>query len=129
MLVAYVDSSCLVALALGEDAAEGLATVLASFDALVASPLLEAELRSVLAREGVGPDAGPLLDPISWIHPDRPLTPELRRTLAVGYLRGADLWHVATALFLSPAPGDLWFLTLDLPQRAVAAALGFLVEP
>ena len=41
------------------------------------------------------------------------------------YLRGADLWHVATALYLAESPADVDFLTLDPAQREAAAALGF----
>lgn len=39
--------------------------------------------------------------------------------------RGADLWHVASALYVAPSPADLYFLTLDERQRSVAATLGF----
>ena len=42
-----------------------------------------------------------------------------------GYLRGADLWHVAAALFVAHEPGSIAFLTLDRRQRAVADTLGF----
>ena len=38
---------------------------------------------------------------------------------------GADLWHLAAAIHVTPEPGDLTFLTLDRRQREVAAALGF----
>jgi hypothetical protein len=37
---------------------------------------------------------------VSWILPDRRLTAEIQRVLDVHPLRGADLWHVATALYL-----------------------------
>jgi hypothetical protein len=47
--------------------------------------------------------------------------------LDAGYVRGADCWHLATALYLAPDAGDLVFLTLDLRQRAVAKTLGFAV--
>jgi len=125
---AYVDSSCVVALAFGEPGAERLGEVLKSFEALYSSPLLEAELRSALAREKIGEDPARLLESIDWVHVDRPLTAEIRRALAAGYLRGADLWHVACALLLSPEPDDLWFLTLDRQQRETAAELGFRTE-
>jgi len=62
---------------------------------------------------------------LAMVSPDRPLSAELRRTADAGYLRGADMWHVACALFLAPNPGDLTFLTLDVDQRAVARRLGF----
>lgn len=50
--LAYVDTSALTALALGEAGAGSLGD-LGEYDALVSSNLLEAELRSVFAREGV----------------------------------------------------------------------------
>jgi hypothetical protein len=45
--------------------------------------------------------------------------------LRVGYRRGADSWHLATALYLAPDPVAISFLTLDEPQLRVARALGF----
>ena len=64
---------------------------------------------------------------LALVSPDRPLSTELQRVAEAGYLRGADMWHVACALFLSPAPGELTFLTLDEPQRGEARRLGFVV--
>ena len=66
-----------------------------------------------------------VLSGIRWVLPDRPLTSELRAALSAGYLRGADLWHMATALYLAPMPGDMSFITLDGSQESVANALGF----
>jgi len=87
---------------------------------------LEAELRAALSREGVADD-GSILGRLSWLLPDRPLSAEIGAVLAAGYLRGADLWHLACALYLSPDPRELAFVTLDQQQGAVAAALGFRV--
>ncbi len=125
MKAAYVDTSCFVAIAFGERGATALARRLAAFDELLASNLLEAELRAAFAREGIAeePDA---LSAITWISPDRPLQPEIVRVLEAGYVRGADCWHLATALYLAPDPGELTFLTLDARQRGVAEALGFI---
>ena len=125
MTAAYVDTSCFVAIAFGERGATALARRLAAFDELLASNLLEAELRAAFAREGITdePDA---LAAITWISPDRPLRPEIVRVLEAGYVRGADCWHLATALYLAPDPGELTFLTLDARQRGVAEALGFI---
>jgi hypothetical protein len=53
------------------------------------------------------------------------LTPELERVFAGGYLKGADAWHLACALYLAEEPAKLAFLTLDRRQRAVARRLGF----
>lgn len=49
----------------------------------------------------------------------------MSRALEVGYLRGADLWHVACALYLVEDAPELSFLTRDERQSAVAEALGF----
>jgi hypothetical protein len=123
---AYVDTSCLVATSFGEAGAKAVAAQLASFDILVASNLLEAELQSVFVRQRADMPED-LLSPISWVIPDRPLRPEIRRVLSVGHVRGADCWHLATALYVTADPGELSFLTLDLRQRDVAERLGFLV--
>jgi hypothetical protein len=111
VILAYVNTSCLVAIAFASGAAGRLADRLSGFDRLLSSNLLEAELRSALAREGVQDGAGPLLSGMTWVHPDRPLTPEFDRVLAPGY----------------PHPHGVAFLSLDRRQREVAARLGFTV--
>ena len=126
MTTAYVDTSLLVAVALGEEEHEMQIVRLSRVGRLVSSNLLEAELRSALVRERTF-GVPPLLDRIAWIFPDRALTREIERVLAAGRLRGPDLWHVATALHLAPDPGELTFLTGDKRQREVAAAVGFRV--
>ena len=124
MTVAYVDTSCLVAIAFGEQGAEALARRLEAYDEIVSSNLLEGELLSALTREEVDDDGG-LLDGVGWVLPDRRLTAEFHRVLSVRYLRGADLWHLATALYVAESPADMDFLTLDSAQREAAAAVGF----
>jgi predicted nucleic acid-binding protein len=126
--LAYVDTSCLVAIAFDEPGATRLAARLQRFNRLFASNLLEAELRSALTREGVadGREVA-MLSWLSWIYPNRPLTPEFARITALGYLKGADLWHLATALFLAPDGKGLVFLTLDKRQRDIGAKLRFSV--
>ena len=126
MSVAYVDTSAVVAISFVERGAAAVARRLDAFSRLVSSNLLEAELRAVFAREGhrFMPS---LVSGIEWVLPDRPLTHEFEKALQVGYVRGADLWHVATALYLTPDPGDISFVTLDHRQRNVAKALGFRV--
>jgi hypothetical protein len=44
--------------------------------------------------------------------------------LSIGYVRGADLWHLAVALFLDPKR-EIDFMTLDERQRDVSRKLGF----
>lgn len=127
MSTAFVDTSCLAALALQERGNEALQRRLARFDLLAASPLLEAELRSAVRREGLEAEAriSRWLASVRWVIADRTLGPEIETVLSTGYVRGADCWHLATALFLSPEPSELTFLTLDARQGQVAQALGF----
>ena len=122
---AYVDSSFLLAIAFGETNATRLAERLGRFDNIYASNLVEAEVLSALTREGISLPDTDAFDSVNWTFPDRPLTEEFGRILEVGYLRGADLWHLACALYLSPDPPDLAFLTLDARQKRIAAKLGF----
>ncbi|MEO7964501.1 MAG: PIN domain-containing protein, partial [Gemmatimonadaceae bacterium] len=86
MKVAYVDSSCIVALVFNERHASTLRTRMRRFDLLVSSSLLEAEVACALKRE-----ERPITD-VQWsgvrlIHPDRSLTSEISRVLGAGYLR------------------------------------------
>ena len=124
MSVAYVDSSALISIAFAESRGGSSLANLLTFDRVIASNLLEAEVRSAFAREGLRFQLSPGLD-IEWIFPDRPLTSEFARVLQAGYLRGADLWHVATALYVAVDPGEMFFVTLDGRQREVARTLGF----
>ena len=126
MNLAYVDTSCLVAIAFGESRGAALSRRLGTFDELVSANLLQAELRATFLRERVPADSELPL-PISWILPDRPLTDEIARVLDTGYLRGADCWHLATALYLAEKPEAISFVTVDERQGAVARALGFQV--
>ena len=79
---------------------------------------------SEIALRYFGPDRSAIAG-IEWILPDRALASEFATVLETGYLRGADLWHVATALYVSPQASGLSFATLDARQGTVAEALGF----
>ncbi len=124
MNAAFIDTSCLVAVAFGEAGAKQVVKELERFDRILASNLLEAELMAAFLREGVEFDPA-FLHGVDWVLPDRPLTGEIERILALGYLRGADLWHLACALFCAEEPSSLTFLSLDARQRAAAKRLGF----
>lgn len=124
MKAAYVDTSCLAAVAFGEAGTARLSRSLQSFDVLLSSNLLEAELRAAIRREEVTTDPGDLIAAISWVYPDRPLTREITMVLDTGYVRGADLWHLAVALFVDPHR-EIGFLTLDARQREISSQLGF----
>ena len=45
--------------------------------------------------------------------------------LETGYIRGADLGHLATALYISPEPHRMSFITFDQQQKTRATQLGF----
>ncbi|MCY4474401.1 MAG: type II toxin-antitoxin system VapC family toxin [Chloroflexi bacterium] len=124
MRVAYVDSSVLVAITFQEERSANLEDWLNGFDRLTCSNLVEAEVKSACARESIELVTA-FMNDIVWLFPDRPISPEIVRVLAAGYLRGADLWHVATALYFASEPENVAFLTLDIRQRDVAEALGF----
>ena len=121
---AYVDTSCLLAIAFAEKGAQSARRRMDAFDRLVASNLLEAELRSVYRREGLGGDPD-FLTAITWVVPERILSAELAQVFAAGLVRGANAWHLATAIYFRTRIGPLAFLTLDTRQARVAAALGF----
>ena len=124
MSTAYIDTSVLTAIAFDEPGAAAYARRLDGFARLISSNLLEAELRAAFARENLVFQESTIAG-IEWILPDRTLAREYVTALEAGYLRGADLWHVATALYVTPQAGSLWFVTLDARQGAVAEALGF----
>ena len=123
---AYVDTSYILSGALGAQTAEYDAGAFARFDTVVASRLLEAEFLSAFSRSSKPPHIE-LLAPIEWVDATERLTHEINLVLSAGYVRGADCWHLATALYVAPDPGSLTFLTLDDRQRTVAKKLGFRV--
>lgn len=123
MKLAYVDTSCLVAIAFAEPGHRKLARELLGFDRLFASNLAEAELRSVFRREQVeAPES--LLAALTWVFPHRALTAEYRRLLEHGTVRGADLFHLGCALYLRSELENLVFRSQDRRQLEVARALG-----
>lgn len=126
MKFAYIDTSVLTAIAFDEPDAEECASRLDKFTHLVSSNLLEAEIRAAFKREHIQFQESSIAD-IEWILPNRTLTPEFSEVLQTGYLRGADLAHVATALYFFPQRGSLAFATLDAKQSGIAKELGFLV--
>ena len=128
MSVAYIDASAIIAVDFSEPRGPEVLERLSGFSKLVSSNLLESEVRAVYAREGRPFDAD-TLSRVEWVFPTRPLSAEIETALSAGYLRGADLHHVATALYMAGNPERMAFVTLDIGQGAVAAALGFRTEP
>jgi hypothetical protein len=116
-----------VAIVLGEPEAPRLQRILAAQDRILTSDLSVAEALAAAMREGVDVDLlRPALSSVTLILPSRSLEEEMRWALEFGRLRGADLWHVACALFVAGSVrSDLTFLSRDAAQRTVARRLGF----
>ena|SRR3989338_8083734 len=130
MNVIYIDTSVLVSLFL-EDSAENahFSRLLKEADEVVSSVLIEAEFLSVLHREKVGIATGiDYLKQISLVIPDRSIAKELGTVFSKAYVRGADAFHLACALYLDPKASEIKFLTADKQQQKAAQSLGFLIS-
>jgi hypothetical protein len=127
--VAYVDSSCLVAIVASEPGYLDVRARLSKFDKLFSSTLLEAEIRSVVLRKSITGGLGNVWAWLTWVVPKRRLTREINQVLGAGSPRGSDLWHLASAVFMRERIGEqvseLSFLTLDGGQAEIARSLGF----
>lgn len=128
MSIAYVDTSILVAIEFKESNAKEYAKHIGQYSKIISSNFLEAEYRSVCRREHRVPSLR-ILSEIDWIFPKNSLTNEIESVLKAGYLRGADLWNVASALYAVTELTGVSFNTLDAKQSSVAASLGFQVWP
>lgn len=129
MTVVYVDSSVVVSLLLEETHFRRLRSKLHKAEEVISAALLEAEIYSVVHREGIDNNKAALfVEPITLIIPDRSLSPEYNLIFSKGYCRGADAFHLACALYLDPSKKDLIFLTEDERQRHIASQLGFKVS-
>ena len=123
-IAAYIDTSLLIHVRF-EEAGRRYARRIEAYDHLFSSELLLAEMYAFARREGI--DRVELLEAvngISWVIPDRPLAGELARVIEQGYVRGADLWHLACACYLSSAAESVAFLTRDSVQLQIARRLG-----
>lgn len=125
----YVDSSMVVAILLREIQSPKWSARFKT-EKFYSSRLLEAEVLAALRREKL-----PLSEfddharMIYWIAPERSLKPEVTKVLEYQYLRGADLWHVACALYIFGNSTGVEFCSLDKIQRAAAKACGFRLLP
>ena len=124
MSEAYVDTSAILSVEFREPGWEAVAERMRGFSYMVSPNLLEAEVRATFVRDGRAFNSR-VLSNIEWVTFDRPLSDEFEIALRIGYLRGADLWHIATAMYMFDEPSEVTFLTLDRRQGEVAAALGF----
>ena len=127
----YVDTSAVLALLFREPGGLTVRRHLKSQAHVLSSVLIIAEVLSALSREGIALDAADaLLESLELVATDEWLKAECEEVLKTGHLRGANLWHVATALkVVGDFPREnMVFLTLDVSQGAVAKKLGFHVR-
>lgn len=120
----YIDTSVLVAMFF--ENSEQYSQFLEDAEEIVSSSLLEAEFLSVIHREKANVSEGlRFLKQISLVVPDRSISKELELIFSKAYVRGADAFHLACALYLDPKANELRFLTADKQQEKAAKALGF----
>lgn len=125
MATAYVDTSYLISIEFVERDTPLLVRRLNSFEPIVSSNLLEAEFLAAFARAHRN-SSRDNLGRVTWIYPDRSLGAEIAAVLSKGYLKGADCWHLANALYFAGQDvSSIHFLTLDARQKAIARSLGF----
>lgn len=126
MKVVYVDTSVLVSIFFDEPGLNAqFIKAMEQADQVVSSILIQAEFLATIRREQVDLNEGiEFLKPISLIVPDRSLTREIKQVLSKAYVRGADAFHLACALYLDPSAKSLTFLTADVQQQKAAEALG-----
>jgi PIN domain nuclease of toxin-antitoxin system len=127
----FTDTSAILSVIFMETGYEKAAHLFREADRIYAAGLLEAEVLSAAARKGLPHDeVDRVLTRVTLIQPDRPLTQELKTIISSGkLLKGADLWHLACALYLTGDPSVMPFMTLDEAQAGAAARLGFKVLP
>lgn len=122
----YVDSSIIVSILFAESGHQKYRRLLGRAEDVFSSYLLEAEILSAVVREKLPIKlAFDILDSVSLVMPERSMTSEYRKIFAKGYCKGADAFHIATALYLEPEAKSLVFLTADKVQAKIAKSLGF----
>lgn len=125
MRAAYLDTSALIAVAFDEPGATHVQSFLEEEIRLVSSELIVAETLSAFVRNDRSlTEAKGWLESVNRILVDTPLDKELTRIFRSSRVRGADAFHLATALWLTGG-ASLVFLTLDKQQAMAAQQLGF----
>jgi predicted nucleic acid-binding protein len=126
---AYVDTSALVAVQFGEPTRPAYLRTFRAQTRLLTTTLAQAELCATIVRAKQPLEAAErLLRRVEIFVPPDDLAEECREALGYGYLRGADLWHVAAAMRLAgPHRKRLTFCTGDGDQATIARAVGLAV--
>lgn len=124
---AYIDSSVLIATLLEDHPKPQLDKFWGSAEWFISSYLLQAEVFSAVKREKADMQLAALeIKKIGFVRTDS-LAEELMEIFKAGYVRGADAFHLATALWIRGKHKDLKFITLDEKQKEIARYLDFIV--
>ncbi len=124
---AYIDSSVLIATLLEDHPKPQLDKFWGSAERFISSYLLQAEVFSAVKREKADMQLAALeIKKIGFVRTDS-LAEELMEIFKAGYVRGADAFHLATALWIRGKHKDLKFITLDEKQKEIAKHLDFIV--
>lgn len=127
-MIHYLDTSAWIAWKFGQTGQEKFLEIDFEKDTVIASPLLVSEYVAFLGREKLLTETRfeDELGFIHWIYPSDPLFQESLECVRAYAVKGADLHHLATALWFSQDSRDeLYFLTCDHQQEAAAKKLGF----
>jgi hypothetical protein len=123
---AYIDTSLLIGIKFQKPSST-ITRAVKRYE-LFSSELLIAEVLAFGKRESISQEVlWGSFKGLSWIVPECSISEECKRVIQCGYARGADLWHLACACYLSPNADELTFLTLDERQRDLAIRIGFRV--
>lgn len=127
-MVCYLDTSAWIAWKFGQRGKELFDNVDLEKDMVLSSPLLVAEYLSFLKKIERLADTRyeDELEFIRWIHPVDPIFKSCSEVAIKTELRGADLYHLATAVWFTEGHRkELRFLTCDDAQKNAAKKLGF----
>lgn len=140
-MIAYAESSAVLAWLLNESGATAVRQVLAGAERVVASTLTGIECARALARGvtlgrlGVATELAALqllqTASTSWVEIEmtRPVLDRARRRFPLEPVRTQDAIHLATAQLLQDTRGGVTMVSLDERIRTNGSALGLTVEP
>lgn len=128
MKLVYIDTSVLIAVFFQEPNYKNYLKYFSKNYQLISSEILVAEFYSFLSRNKRPlSEAFEILDYLSIVRPDKGLENYCEMILSYGYAKGADLFHIANALYIDPEVKELVFLTHDVKQGKLAKKVGFKV--
>lgn len=129
-MIYYLDTSAWIAWKFAQKGQEIFKKVSVGRDTIISSPLLVAEYFSFLKRiDGLEKARFQTeLSFIRFVYPADPLFEHYARYDHGTFLKGADLYHLTTAIWFADGfAKELGFLSCDTSQRLAAKSVGFRV--